>query len=81
MTLRWRDTLLFSPVLVIGISVALETAVQGAWSESAPFVMAPLSALPIIAYLWLERRGLFPTTSHAKGIGGARDQSATSSKT
>ena len=81
MTLRWRDALLFSPVLVIGISVALETATQGVWSESAPFVMAPLSALPIIAYLWLERRGLFPMMSRAKAIGGAKDQSVTSSKT
>jgi hypothetical protein len=81
MTLRWRDTLLFSPALVIGISVALETTAQGVWSESAPFAMAPLSALPIIVYLWVERRGLFPMTDRLKGIGGAKDQSASSSKT
>jgi hypothetical protein len=72
MRLQRRDALLLAPMLVIALATAVEMIVPAAWIDFVVFTTAPMSGLPILAYLWLEhgptiRRPVTRRTCVARG--------------
>ena len=57
MALRWRDLLLAWPAAVVVVGAIIEFQVDGPWAEFASFMMSPVSAASIVAYLLIERSG------------------------
>lgn len=54
--MRWRDILLWIPMLVVVAGVAVQLTAGPPWDEWALFAMSPLSATAIITYMVLENR-------------------------
>jgi hypothetical protein len=78
MRLQRLDALLLTPALVIGLATAAEMIVPAAWIDFILFMTAPLSGLPILAYLWLGRRCVCPgICPDARGSPGWRTSEET----
>lgn len=58
MTYRVRELLLLTPMMMLAGAMALEFLELVSWRGWGNLLLPMLSALPILVYLWLERRDI-----------------------